>query len=177
MIVSDQQREDNYQEYLRFLHDSDYYDVRFDDNSGGFSAVHIAHKFDSEIGSFGVKIGDYEKKAIEVLRKNGHRIILESEVAPNGVKTPDGQLDDYIMDIKATETNGRWSVKKKLHNAAKQGAGCIVLYFHRRELFSYDRIEDGWNRFVMDSDSQQYVETIEKIICIVEDEEIEWRIP
>lgn len=169
MIVSDQQREENYQEYLRLLKDPNYYDVTFDEKSGGVSAVHCEHKFDSEVGVFGISMGEYEKLAIDSLRKRGHCITLESELAPNGVKTPDGRIDGLIMEIKATEKNGKWAIKDKLHRAAKQGAECVILYFHKKELFSSERIDDGWSKFLADKDSLQYVNTIKHIVCVVED--------
>ena len=53
----------------------------------------------------------------------------------------------------------------------------IILYFHKKELFSQERIEEGWIRFQEDGDSQQYVDVIKRIICIVENEEIEWKKP
>ena len=55
MIVSDQQRDENFQEYLRLLNDSNYYDVTFDEKSGGVSAIHKDHQFDKKIGPFGIK--------------------------------------------------------------------------------------------------------------------------
>lgn len=168
MIISDQQREENYQEYLRLLKDPNYYDVYFDEQSGGVSAIHREHKFDSEIGAFGIKVGEYETLAVNALRKSGHYVTLESELAPNGVKTPDGQIDGFIMEIKAIEKNGKWAIKYKLHRAAKQGAECVILYFHKKELFSIERFEDGWSKFQADKDSLQYVNSIKRIICVVE---------
>ncbi len=44
MIVSDQQRDENFQEYLRLLNDPNYYDVTFDEKSGGVSAIHKDHQ-------------------------------------------------------------------------------------------------------------------------------------
>ena len=173
MIISDQQREENFQEYQRLLKDPNYYDVSFDEQSGGVSAIHREHKFDSEVGEFGIKVGQYEKIVVNALRKRGHYITLESELAPNGVKTPDGQIDGLIMEIKATEKNGKWAIKDKLHHAAKQGAECVILYFHKKELFSFERIEDGWNEFVTDKDSLQYVNTIKRIVCVVEETIVE----
>ena len=174
MIVSEQQREENFEEYLRLLKDPNYVDVSFDQETGGVSAVHRHHKFDIEKGPFGVTVGDYERIAVNILRKRGHSITLESEVAPQGVKTPDGLIDGLVMDIKATNSTGKWAIKEKLHRAAKQGAECVILYFHRKELFSQERIEKGWARFQEDNDSQQYIEAIKRIICVVENEEIEW---
>ena len=177
MIISDEQREEHYQEYLRLLHDPNYSDVSFDEQSGGISAIHREHKFDSEIGAFGIKIGEYERITVDILRKRGHCITLESELAPNGVKTPDGFLDGIIMDIKSIDGFGKWAVKDKLHNATKQGVECVILYFHKKQLFSLGRIEDGWDKFLEDKDSQRYDQTIKRVVCIVENEAIEWDIP
>ena len=69
------------------------------------------------IGAFGIRKGDYEIIAVTILRNRGHLITLESELAPNGVKTPDGWIDGLIMDIKATDYRGKWAIKKKFHNA------------------------------------------------------------
>jgi hypothetical protein len=177
MITINQQREENFQEYLRLLQDPNYVEVTFDYESGGVSAIHREHKFDSRVGPFGIKKGEYEKNAVTILRNRGHLITLESELAPNGVKTPDGWIDGLIMDIKSTDNNGKWAIKKKFHNAAKQGSECVILYFHKKELYSKERIDDGWDKFLEDIDSQRYFNTIKKVVCIVEDKEIEWIVP
>jgi hypothetical protein len=174
MIISDQQRAENFQEYLLLLQDPNYFDVTFDDQSGGVSAIHIKHRFDNKTGVYGIKKGDYEKRALENLRKRGHVIRLESELAPNGVKTPDGTINGAIMDIKAVEGMGKWSIKDKFHDATKQCVECVVLYFHDKSLFSMERIVDGWNKFVDDIDSQRYNKTINRVICAIENEVIEW---
>ena len=177
MIISNQQREENFQEYLRLLKDPNYVDVSFVQDSGGVSAIHRLHKLDKEKGAFGVSIGEYERITVTLLRKRGHAILLESETAPRGVKTPDGQIDGSIMEIKATDGSGKWAIKEKLHHAAKQGAECVILYFHKKELFTRERIDDGWTRFQTDKDSQNYQGVIKRIICVVENETIEWKIP
>ena len=79
MEISSQQRDDNYQDYLRLLKDPDYTDVTFDEKSGGVSAIHRKHLFDKQVGSLGVKRGDYEREAVLVLRNHGHSIILQPE--------------------------------------------------------------------------------------------------
>ena len=60
------------------------------EESGGVSAVHIKHRFDHEVGTFGIRIGDYEKNAMNALRKRGHNVTLESEIAPKIKKPPFG---------------------------------------------------------------------------------------
>ena len=177
MIISDQQREENFQEYQRLLHNPEYKDVTFDELSGGVSAVHIKHKFDHEFGAFGIRIGDYEKNVINALRKRGHNITLESEIAPNGIKTPDGCIDGLVMDIKSTDGNGKWAIKDKIHSAVKQGVECVILYFHRRHLFSWERINDGWDKFLNDHASEKYPTKIKRVICVVESDVMEYDIP
>ena len=173
MDLSDSQRQENYQEYILLSQNPLYTDVKFDYESGGVSAIHCDHRFDSAIGPFGVKIGEYEKIVVENLRKRGHCITLESELAPNGVKTPDGWLDGMVMDIKSTDGHGKWAIKDKFHSALKQGVECVVLYFHSRTLYSHERILDGWEKFQKDSSSKNYQMKIKKVICVVEDEVIE----
>ena len=174
MIISDQQWEENFLEYLQLQQDPDYYDVLFDDHSGGVSAIHKKHRFNNKTGAFGIKQGEYEKRVVECFRKRGHIIRLESEMAPIGVKTPDGTLDGVTMDIKAIEGNGKWAVKDKFHDATKQGVECVILYFHKKELFSLERIEDGWNKFQNDYSSMKYTAAIKQVLCIVEDNLIEY---
>ena len=173
MDLTDSQRQENYQEYILLSQNPFYTDVIFDYESGGVSAIHRDHRFDSAIGAFGLKVGEYEKIVVNNLRKRGHCIILESELAPNGVKTPDGWLDGLVMDIKSTDGQGKWAIKDKFHSALKQGVECVILYFHSRTLYSYERILEGWEKFLKDSFSRKYQMRIEKVICVVEDEVIE----
>ena len=177
MIISDQQREENFQEYLRLRTDPNYVDVTFDEQSGGVSAVHINHKFDSKIGAFGIKKGEYEKNSVSILRQRGHFILLKSELAANGVKTPDGILDGSVMEIKSIEHIGKWVIKTKFHSATKQRAEILVLYFHNEDLFSVAMLEDGWNKFQNDKDSQRYERTIRTVYCVVGSHVVEWDIP
>ena len=76
MIVCDQQREENFQEFLRLLKDPNYYDVTFDKLSGGVSAVHKDHQFDKKMGPFGIRKGDYEINAVAILRRRGNYILV-----------------------------------------------------------------------------------------------------
>ena len=144
MIISDQQREENFQEYLRLLHDSDYYDVTFDDKSGGVSAIHREHVFDKKEGPFGCKRGDYEKHVSTVLRKASHSIILVSEKpVGKGIKRHDASLDGLHAEIKTVEGVGRWSVRTKIVLALKQGASILVLYYPMKNLFLPSRVEEA----------------------------------
>ena len=170
-------KEENYQEYLRLLNDPDYYDVSFDEESGGVSGIHLRHRFDPTEGLYGIKKGEYEKIAVDILRRGGHAVILESEYAPNGIKTPDGTIDGIVMDIKAVEGMGKWAIKDKFHDATKKCVECVILYFHKEILFSKERMYDGWNKFKNDKDSIRYDMTIKRVICIIETKIVEWCIP
>lgn len=133
MRRSDFQREENYNEYLRLSLNDDYMDVTLDIDSGGVSAVNKLHKFDKQIGRIGIRRGDYELAVVAVLRKQGHRVVLEAEPS-SGHKKYDGLLDDIPMEIKAIEGNGAWSISTKLYEAEKQHAKCVVLYFPEEKL-------------------------------------------
>ena len=174
MIISNKQKEENFQEFLRLQKDPDYYDVTFDELSGGVSAVHKNHSFDKQMGPFGIKKGDYESLSTEILRKNGHRVILESETAPDGIKTPDGTIDGIAMDIKAVEGDGKWAIKDKFHDAIKKSVECVILYFHKEESFSLTRIDEGWIKFQNDPSSMKYPATIKKVLCIVKNDFVEY---
>lgn len=147
MIVSDQQRDESFQEYLRLLKNPDYVDVTFDEQSGGVSAIHRCHKFDKQMGPFGCRRGDYEKRVVDLLRKNGHIVILESERSHDSVKNHDGLLNYLPMDIKTVESYGKWSISSKLREAEKQGAEVVVLYFPKYELYSKSRVLDGIGKY------------------------------
>ena len=148
MRSSDLRREENYHEYLRLLQNDDYLDVTYDEQSGGVSAVHRLHKFDKKIGAYGIRRGDYELIVVDVLRKAGYRIILESERTIQKTKQCDGLLDDIPMEIKSVEGLGTWTIRTKLIAAMKQHAECIVLFFPEETLYSAFRIREGIRLFL-----------------------------
>lgn len=153
--------------YQRYLLDENYPEVHFDIRSGGVSAVHRFHRFDQEKGPFGIKRGDYERAAVDILRRKGYSIILESERAAPGVKTPDGKLNGSVMDIKAVESAGRWAVKDKLHAATKQGVTVLVLYFPNEAYFSKERVLDGWKKHLRDDSAKDYPRSVLRVVCVV----------
>ena len=138
---------ENYQEYLRLKNDSDYLDVTFDEQSGGISAIHREHKFDKQMGPFGCRRGDYEVVVISALRKNGYRVILESEKSQNNVKNSDGFINDIPMEIKSVESDGVWSISSKMQEAEKQGAQVVILYFPEPTFYSKERLLDGIGKY------------------------------
>ena len=168
MIVSEQQREDNFQEYLRLLNDPDYFNVSFDDKSGGVSAVHRDHKLDKQMGVEGMKRGCYELFSIEELRKTGHSIILLQELAEVGKKQYDGLLDGTPCEIKTVEKMGRWTIRTKIANAIKQGASSVILFFPNAELFSQERVQNGWKDYIDYTSPNESVPEIQ-VYCVVDD--------
>ena len=168
MRSSDLQREENYNEYLRLLQNEDYLDVTLDEESGGVSAVHKLHKFGKQKGSGGLYRGDYERISMAVLRKAGHRIVLEEETNTPGVKSFDGYLDDVPMEIKAIEGNGTWAICSKLRYAEKQHAQCVVLFFPDENCYSPFRVSEGLRLFLSSTSKGIPVE-LSKLIIIVQD--------
>ena len=138
-------REENNQEYLQLKANPDYLDVTFDEQSGGVSAVHKEHCFDKQVGPFGCRRGQYELDVVSIIRKNGYSIILESEY-PKGkrIKAFDALINGIAAEIKTVESNGRWSVRTKIHTAISQWAELLVLYYPDESLLSEDKIYEGW---------------------------------
>lgn len=171
MAIFDQQREENYQEYLRLLCDSDYYDVTFDENSGGVSAVHRTHRFDKQMGPFGIRRGDYEIAVVSILRNKGYRIILlPEECGTTNHKSCDCLLNDCVAEVKTVEGDGHWAVRTKIYDSIKQGAEILILYFPQSQFFSIDRIIEGWR---MNDDyireRQSTLNPVSRIIAVVGD--------
>lgn len=173
MRGSDYQREENYNEFLRLQQNNDYIDVTYDEPSGGVSAVHKLHKFDKQVGVNGQRRGDYEKMVVDVLRRLGHRVVLEAELS-SGPKKCDGLLDDTPMEIKTVEGDGLWSISTKLRNSAQQHAKCVVLFFPEENLYSPSRVSDGIRLLQSNPDSDKLPE-LSKILAIVSNRlDLEW---
>ena len=167
MRSSDFQREENYSEFLRLLRDGEYLDVTFDEESGGVSAVHRFHKFDKQMGYGGIRRGDYERIAVDVLRKNGFRVVLESEVSSPGIKICDGFLDDVRMEIKAIEGNGTWTISTKLRDAEKQNANTVILVFPHTDLYSITRVNEGLRLFNTNP-TLGHTQEVTRVVAIVD---------
>lgn len=165
MRGSDYRREENYQEYLRLLQNANYTEITYDEQSGGVSAVHILHRFDKQLGFFGIRRGEYENNVVNVLRGHGYRIVLESEPS-SGAKKCDGLLDDIPMEIKSIEGCGTWTISTKLLEAEKQHASYVVLYFPDETLYSPVRISEGI-RLSQSSPNKESGLGIDQILVIV----------
>ena len=159
--------EENYSEYLRLLQNADYLEVTFDEESGGVSGVHKYHKFDKQRGAYGFRRGDYERQALDILRCNGFRAVLESEIGSQNTKRCDGYLNDSPMEIKSVEGSGLWAISTKLRNAVKQKAHCVVLLFPKADEFSWFRVKDGLRLFLSSPETNK--DYLEFLIIIAGD--------
>lgn len=126
--------------YLELLKDNSYVDVRYNPINEGLMATHVEHKFHPHTGR-------YEKEAQRVLFEKGNKVILGSEVAPEGVKTPDGYLNDTIFDIKAVLGLGRNNIKNKLNEARSQGCRHVVLYYPPELDYEATVVDEGYYKY------------------------------
>lgn len=165
-------KEENYQEFLRLLNDPDYYDVTFDEESGGLSAVHIGHRFDKQRGKEGSRRGDYERRVLESFRQSGHLMILLNESSDVGIKQYDGLLDGVPCEIKAVEHIGRWTIRTKIGNAIRQRAEIVILFFPNSSVYSKQLVQGGWNDYLSYLKPMETAADI-KLYCVVEEEIIE----
>jgi hypothetical protein len=132
--------EANRLEYERLKKDRNCREVKFNPETGGLYAEHKDHQFDKRTGKF-------ERMAAETAFKYGRKLILESELAPDGIKTPDGSMDDAVCDIKSIEGTGKNNIKNKFSEANSQGAETVILFFTGEKYFSVDRIKKGYGMY------------------------------
>lgn len=170
MEISNQKRDDNYQEYLLLKRNPAYSIVTLNPKSGGVCAVHKEHCFDKQIGPYGCRRGQYELTVAIVLSGEGHCILLESEY-PKGknIKVYDAIIDGIPAEIKTVESNGRWAIRTKIHAAIRQGASLLVLYFPSKLNYSEERIIEGWS---YNKKTNQAI-TLNRILAVVEGEVLE----
>ncbi|MFV0366229.1 MAG: hypothetical protein ACK5JS_06975 [Mangrovibacterium sp.] len=148
------------QKYQKLLKDADYEDVQLNAD-GGLKATHEHHNFNKQTGK-------YEKEARDILFGDGYKVILGDERSTlEGVKIPDGTLDDNLFDIGSILGEGKNAIKRNLAHAASKDAKDVVIYFPKKELYSKERVLDGIRAFVGVSDYK-----FKKIISIVDGEVI-----
>ena len=154
----------NRKEYERLMKDDDYTDVRFNPKNGALSAIHKEHNFDTYIGKFGIERGDYERNSVDILYDSGKKIILGSEIKPEGIKSNEGFLDDKKFDIKGVEGTGKRNIEYKLYEASGQDAETVVLYYPDKSVFSKQRIIDDYAAYMRNSKSKKI-----KMVCYIVD--------
>ena len=149
--------------YNELLKNPDYYNVKYDEVSGGVYGIHKGHNFDSIIGVLGIQRGDYEKNIADVLFKKGHIIIFQNEQKPMGTKSYDATVDGVNSEIKGIEKQGKYTVKNALEKANKQEARTVLLYFHDITIYSSEYIKDQWEKFIQFTHNEI---VIDNIICV-----------
>jgi hypothetical protein len=112
----------------------------FSENTGGFWVTHINHDFD------GIR-GDYERNVARILYQKGYKVILDNENRGWGVKSPDGKLNDRLFDICSIEGTGENNIKSQLVKCNKKKVEVAVLYFPLPELFSLEKLLDGYYKY------------------------------
>jgi len=146
------------------LKDDNYTDVRFNPRNGALSAIHKEHRFDTEIGIFGIERGEYERISLAVLYENGNKIILGSEKQIYKIKVPDGDLNEKKFDIKGIEGIGKNNIINNLKDTNKKGAESIVMYYHNRNVFDEIQLRDSYDSYLRNSKRKR----IQNVYYIVE---------
>lgn len=141
----------------------DWIKAGFDEFSGGYRVYHKNHNFDPTIGIFDIPRGDYEKKASDILVKYGMSVVLESEIAEDWIKTPDGLLNGVKFDIKGIEGSSHRIIKEAISKSSKQGAEITVFYFHDKNMFDMGFVREGYEKYLTNSKSKR----VKKVYCIV----------
>lgn len=142
--------------YNRLKEDENYFDVEFDEKSGGVKATHVGHNIhDSDnVQTFfnGMKPADLERECQNLLFKWGHTTILRDEFHNNrqGNTLPslDIEIDGKIMDIRSI-TSGQvygyalFAKNSQLGNVKKKTgiiSDCVCLHFHDASMFSEEKL-------------------------------------
>ncbi|MCM1490394.1 MAG: hypothetical protein NC095_06170 [Muribaculum sp.] len=87
---------------------------------GGFKAVHPDHNAPG--------VGDKAEERCNVLADKGYRVYLDSERSEiEFQKVKDGRFEKFPMDTKTINETGKYTIKRALESAAKQGARVVVL--------------------------------------------------
>lgn len=124
--------------YYELQKDKNYEDVAFNMDNLGVKATHKDH-------SFRAKTARHEKEARDILFEHGEEIIMLSEKAAEGVKTPDATLNGRITDIKTVLGDngvlGKNNIINKIREGNKQGSEIIVLQFPKESVHFYAGID------------------------------------
>ncbi len=125
---------EHHQEYLTLRNNPEYKEVDFDWGNGGLKATHIDHNFDKAKGI-------YEKTARDVGYKNGHSVILESEVGKGiGENYTEGLWNKSLFELASCESveNNNNIVKGLKHCTSKSDTQTAVLYFPKGDFVRED---------------------------------------
>lgn len=124
------------------------------DKSGGFVVIHNEHN-----------LKDGEKEAAQKLARKGYKVYLDSEHSTlSHDSKKDGSLYRSPMDIKAIGEAGKWSVKREMERAAKQGANTVVL-LQRTKAMTRNYVEEQLQKF-RDYSPQRAREKIKYVVVV-----------
>jgi Contact-dependent growth inhibition CdiA C-terminal domain len=132
----------------------------FDEVAGGFVLIHQQHNLNNS-----------ESFVAEVLAKMGKRVILLSEQAAEGVRTPDAEIDGEIFEFKEltkSTKNLRYRVQEGISRAKNQGAAAVIIHINR-ETYEFWKINDGIRKAFY-WDERQLIQTI---ILVFNSEEVQ----
>ena len=142
------------QEYISYLNDPDYNDVRFDYDKGVVTATHKEHKThpnDNQRYFNNTLTGDdLENEFKDYAFGKGHSVIMRKE-NDNEVDL-DMYLDDKLMDLVSVTSNSNtfaWQIKRKniqlrsYNEEHNENNGAICMYFHDASYYSESKIHDG----------------------------------
>jgi hypothetical protein len=116
-------------------------------------------------------LNNSESFVAEVLAKMGKRVILLSEQAAEGVRTPDAEIDGEICEFKElTEQtqNIRDRVQEGISRAKTQGAATVILHINR-ENYEVWKINAGIKQALFWDTKKQ----IQKLILVPNSEQIQ----
>ncbi len=116
---------EHHQQYIALRDDPDYNEVEFDWGNGGLKATHKDHNFDKAKGK-------YEESTRDVGYKNGHSVVLESEIGKGiGENYTEGLWNSSLFELASCEfvNNNNNIVKGLKHCASKTDTKTAVLYF------------------------------------------------
>lgn len=145
-----------FEKFQQLEADSNYYEVEFGSNAG-LKAIHKDHNHNK-------KVLPPEREVQDIFFKNGDELILEDEsekITPG--KKPDGIYNGKTFDMSTIGGVGENNIKNALNHSKAKRAKVAVIYFPDDQLFSFDRLSNGINRFHGQTDYR-----FEKIIYIVD---------
>jgi hypothetical protein len=150
--------------YNRLKEDENYFDVEFDDKSGGVKATHVGHNFDK-------KKGWYETSIQNVGFKKGHSIILGEE-RPNAFKQKscEGLWDNLPFEIAGAESATINNIRNALKHCASKPNTKIAVIFFPNNNFSAEAFNGGLAKYNGLKGTSQFLKF--KLIYCVQDGQI-----
>lgn len=178
----------NLQEYKRLKNDPNYTGVKQGKKNAAVTGKHLKHKtrntgtkyFNNTLTS-----SQLEEECQKECARMGHSLILENEKHQdnfgNFVSCLDASADWVRADIKSIIGNGKNTIANSIKDKNAQlvkfnkafpseATDATILYFHDPELYSPQRVKDGY-RSAQYSNGKKISLSIKRVICVVRGEE------